>query len=190
MFLHEIYRHLYSRSPLDCLGQARFIHDQYGNRLRNDKSISFLIAELSKVTEELTCLMADMDMGRICSGCALREGGGCCSIYMAGECDTLQILMNLLAGNEVNLMRENGTDCCFLGPDGCVFLFKPMFCLNYNCSHISKAAGGEKMRRLEKKSGVQLSAQYKLEQQLLNVLRSQNEMVMDFLTFCKGNNCG
>ena len=171
MTLQYLYKHLYGRSPLDCLRLARQLHDQYGDELRNNKRIAQLLDELSCSIRELSKQMEVVGMGKTCSDCASKDGGGCCSLYMAGECDTLQILMNLLANIRVEVVRDNGTDCCFLGPSGCTFLFKPMFCLNYNCNHISKGAGNDLMKQLEMKSAAQLAAQHSLEQNLLVFMR-------------------
>ena len=176
MTVQELYSYLYGRSPSESLLLARQLHRQYGDELRNDEQIVQLLKELNRSTQELDTQMTAMDMGKTCSDCASQEGGGCCSLYMAGECDTLQILMNLLVNIEVEMIRDNGTDCCFLGPTGCTFLFKPMFCLNYNCIHISTGAGKELMKQLEMKSGAQLTAQHDLEKQLLVFMRNRPGM--------------
>jgi len=167
MTLRDLYQYLYGGSPVDCLQIARQLHNQYGEDLKSNMQIMKLVKELRRATRELDTQMTVMNMGRICSDCGARDGGGCCSLFMAGECDTLQILMILLVDINVEVVRDNGSDCCFLGSSGCIFTFKPMFCLNYNCGQISKIVDEKLMQQLEKKSGIQLAAQYGLEKQLL-----------------------
>ncbi len=167
MILQDLYKYLYGSSPVDCLQMARQLHNQYGEDLQSNKPIMKFVEELRGATRELNTQMAMMDMGRICSDCGAGDSGGCCSLYMAGECDTLQILMNLLVDIDVEVVQDNGPDCCFLGPSGCIFIFKPMFCLNYNCSRIRNTTGKKLMQQLENRSGIQLAAQYGLEKHLL-----------------------
>lgn len=52
-------------------------------------------------------------------------------------------------GINVTIQHKNDIDCCFLGSHGCILPIKPIFCLNYNCTHIQGAATPEEMRLLE-----------------------------------------
>ncbi len=173
MNIQILYQQLYSSPALESLKYARALYSQYGAKLKENERIDRLLEELNNKTHGLSMQMGSMEMGEICTACASRDTGGCCSRYMADECDVLQILMNLLAGVAVSAMHDSKTDCFFLGSTGCVFLFKPMFCLNYNCSGIKEAAGKDEIEKLEKVAGSQLTAQYKLEQELLRFLKEQ-----------------
>lgn len=111
-----------------------------------------------------------MDLGRLCGQCASRPDGGCCSEYMAGNTDSLQILINLLLGIEVTLRADSGADCCFLGPRGCLFAVKPMFCLNYNCSHILNGAEPGQLAILYQRAAAVLSLQTQVEELLVEAI--------------------
>jgi hypothetical protein len=112
--------------------------------------------------------MAAMAMGATCTQCAGRPGGGCCSRYMAAENDVLQLLLNMLAGVQVHIQQDNRIECCFLGKTGCILSFKPMFCLNYICSHIKGKGDRANLLLLEQRTGDLLTKQAAMEQLLLD----------------------
>ena len=69
-------------------------------------------------------------------------------------------------------VNENPAECCYLGAAGCIFAFKPMFCLNYNCHRIRATAEGAPLRELERLAGILLGSQYALERLLFRSLAS------------------
>ncbi len=151
---------------------AEGLAESYGKDLEQNDSIKDGLAKARILVSTLDAQMADMDMGRICSGCAARVDGGCCSTYMGNENnDALLLLMNHLAGVEVSLVCDNGVECSFLGKKGCILLLKPIFCLNYLCKQIRARASAEEIILLEQKSGALLTAQYQLEQLLIGFLQ-------------------
>jgi hypothetical protein len=94
---------------------------------------------------------------------------------MAGETDELQILINLVAGVDIRVVSHTDDICAFLGNDGCQFLFKPMFCLNYLCRGIRLRTDPLSLRYLEMLTGILLQRQYALEQYLLDWLRRRGK---------------
>ena len=150
---------------------AKGIYRQYGPclLLATDLLTDFDI--LKKSAELLNTHMREMSMGEICVRCARKEDGGCCSLYMAGETDAIQLLMNLLVGGSVEQVRGDDVACCLLARNGCLFLIKPMFCLNYNCTKIHDAASTQNINTLEDLTGQLLCKQYEVEKKLLDRLR-------------------
>ncbi len=173
MTIQQLHRQFYLRPAKESLQLAEELCHRYGGEILGSRRFVQLLDELSLETTKLSSQMANMKMDVICTACASTKKGGCCSLYMADESDVLQILMNLIAKVPVTIKCTNGTECWFLGPTGCVFRFKPMFCLNYNCIRIRKSAGDKEMAELERTTGSQLSAQYRLEQELFAFLSSQ-----------------
>lgn len=155
------------------LASARRLFAQWGDGLRVDDGLGRMLESLVAAAAAVRDQMAAMQLGTRCLACASRSGGGCCSEYMAGESDELQLLMNLLAGVEVRLIARVDDSCPFLATDGCQFLIKPMFCLNYLCLEIRSRSDGESLRKLEALTGTLLQRQYALEQALLDWLRRQ-----------------
>ena len=92
---------------------------------------------------------------------------------IAAETDVAQLLMNMLAGVVAGIQRSNGTDCCYLGDKGCIFLFKPMFCLNYNCSIITLGGQRDHLRRLEKRTGMLLRTQQDMENRMIDFFKGK-----------------
>ncbi len=162
----------YKGNGPEKLRWARKFYDSCGAALLEDKKVVSLLAALQEAAGQLDLHMAAMDMGKRCSLCAATEKGGCCSGYMGDENnDVLQLLMNMLAGVSLT-NEENDTDDCFLlAGKGCSLLFKPIFCVNYLCSHIRTAATETELTTLERRTGALLSMQVELEAVLMGLLR-------------------
>jgi len=164
---------LYNGSVVEKLQIARKLLHQHGELLKNSDGLGEVLDRMRLLAAQLQDHMTAMDMGRLCVRCAARAGGGCCSLYMAGETDAVQLLLNMLAGVTVEPVRDDGVECCYLGPRGCIFLFKPMFCLNYNCTHILQDASPVELARLESLAGQLLGQQYDAEKIILDCLTRQ-----------------
>jgi len=160
----------YSGTVEEKLTAARKLFTIYGSCLLQQQDIGDDLAGLRQHEAVLDAQMGAMQMGKRCSACAKEPGGGCCSSYMAGNTDAILLLINLLMGIEVSIQHTNEIDCCFLGSHGCILPIKPIFCLNYNCTHIQDAATLEEMRHLDKHAGTLLSLQTKTEGLLLELI--------------------
>lgn len=172
MKYREIIECCYCGNGLEKLARANAIFLKHGNDLQGDLGIGSQLRKIKERAASLDSHMALMGMGKNCAACAATESGGCCSNYMGHEnTDVLQILMNLLAGVEVKEANSDGIECSFLGKRGCIFLLKPIFCLNYLCSHIEEASDTDHLSLLEKKSAMLLQAQVELEQKLIRTLQ-------------------
>jgi len=140
----------------------------YGGELQQDAGVRAGMTRFHPLYRELTQQMLAMGLDRTCSACGEKNGGGCCSLAFAAETDVVQLLINMLAGVEVRIRQENGAECCYLGKTGCIFMAKPMFCLNYNCAIIRFGNNERDLRLLEILTGRLLSAQQDLEKSLLD----------------------
>lgn len=166
-FLNQLYN-----GPVEVKQRlADKLYTRHRKTLLQDNILSVALKELKDSAIQLNTQMARMRMGELCVQCAMKNGGGCCSLYMAGETDGVQMLMNLLVGGKLVQVRNDGIECCFLGEKGCLFFFKPMFCLNYNCKQIHDVAHAQDMEHLERLTGQLLSKQYEVEQRILQILR-------------------
>ena len=148
---------------------------RYGAELLQDPQVAAGITDLRCLHEALQQQMLTMEMDRSCTRCAQTSGGGCCSMAIAAETDVLQLLMNMLAGVVVEIQRSNGTDCCYLGEKGCIFLFKPMFCLNYNCSTITLGGQRDHLRILEQQTGILLRGQQDMENRMIDFFQREGK---------------
>ncbi|MCL2457946.1 MAG: hypothetical protein FWF31_03695 [Desulfobulbus sp.] len=169
----QLMRTLYEGRPADKLATAEALH---GELAPCPGDLPLLTGELGRLRLECQALagqMEDMQLGRLCSHCATRPGGGCCSAFMADNTDALQILINLLLGVPVAVQPESGENCCFLGPTGCLFPAKPIFCLNYNCTHILTGADPADLSVLYLRAASVLSRQTRIEGMLLDMVRDR-----------------
>jgi len=158
------------------LAVAQKLHADLAQELAANGAFVRMLAQAEVLEKELAQTMASLELGVLCTACGAKVGGGCCSRFMAGENDAVQLLLNLMAGVPVAILREDG-ECCFLGERGCLLRFKPMFCLNYNCQQIRDGAGMVRMQGLEQAAGRLLQQQYGLEQLLLEFLRQRGRLV-------------
>jgi len=168
-------RDFYGGSIHARLGVAQQLHADFGPELAANGAFARMLAQAEVLEKELAQTMASLELGALCTACGVKVGGGCCSSFMAGENDAVQLLLNLMAGVPVAVLREDD-ECCFLGKKGCLLLFKPMFCLNYNCQQIRAGAGMIRMQGLEQAAGRLLQQQYGLEQLLLEFLRQRGRL--------------
>lgn len=166
----------YAGSIQARLAVAQRLYADLAPELAASEAFAPRLAQAVGLAGELARTMAELDLGALCAVCGAKPGGGCCSSFMAGENDAVQLLLNLLAGVPVAMLRED-EECCFLGERGCLLLFKPMFCLNYNCRQIRQGAAPARMQRLEQGVGRLLQQQYGLEQLLLEFLRQRGRLI-------------
>lgn len=150
------------------LATARMLYKEHGAVLLRDNHIQEQLLLLKAASKGLNDQMVTMDMPSRCTRCAAR-GGGCCSALMADNSDALLLLINMLIG--ISIRRHHHSDqCCFLGEQGCTLAIKPIFCLNYNCSHILTSSQPATLRQLEQSSATLLCRQTMLEAALLQFI--------------------
>ncbi len=165
----------YSGTVAEKLTVARTLYTRHAVRLT--ASSPLFREELNLLQHRAFALgdhMQSMDLGSLCSLCATRDNGGCCSAYMANNTDALLLLINLLLGIQVQSRNTEDENCCFLGELGCLFLVKPIFCLNYNCKSILDSAETANLGNLYQLAGAVLSQQTHVETRLLNAIRDHD----------------
>lgn len=171
LFTSSRFQHWYHGTPAEKLAQARLLQQELGEQLFADTAIKAALAQMRHHCQALSDQMQAMAMGVLCTTCAARADGGCCSAYMADNTDSLQILINLLLGQAVQLREPADSECCFLGATGCPFMAKPIFCLNYNCHHIQTGSNPDALILLEQRAAAVLSQQTAIESLLLERVR-------------------
>ena len=159
-------QHFYNGTPADKLASARRLHAVFAAR-PEETALAAALAELRKHAEALAAHMRRLDFGALCTACASRPDGGCCSAYMADNVDAVLLLINLLLGGEVRPVGTDPAGCRFLGERGCVLLIKPIFCLNYNCRAILDTTPAAGLAELFRRAAAVLSHQTRVEEMLL-----------------------
>lgn len=173
---------IYGGSIESRLAFGLLLFKKFGKPFAELTSVSVALARMQTQESDLAAHMQSLMLGKVCFSCAASDSGGCCSRYMAGETDSLQILINLMAGVDVAQVNYSPAECCYLGAaTGCIFNFKPMFCLNYNCSSIKVQANGSGLRQLEKFAAVLLGSQYDLEMHLFRLLSTHESLQKEIL---------
>ena len=166
--LPNLYTLIYGGNVETKLAMARRLFSRYGREIERDQQISPGIAALLRLRQGLSRQMLTMGLDVICCRCAQKTGGGCCSEAIAAETDVAQLLLNMLAGVLVACRQHDGVSCPYLGENGCIFLFKPVFCLNYICPDIAGRSQDAELGILERLTGGLLQAQTGIESLLLD----------------------
>ena len=164
---------LYEGDPNDRLTAAVALLAPGRSWWLHGSGLAQAIEQLRQDALALEAHMTAMGLGRLCSQCASRPGGGCCSAYMAGNTDAIQMFINLLLGIALRPRDIVDENCRFLGERGCLFLIKPIFCLNYLCTHITNAATTENLNTLHRLSAAVLGGQTRIETVILDRWRRQ-----------------
>lgn len=154
---------------------AKNIYRTLGSDLFTDQICQSLL-QMKVLEKDLAEQMKLVNFAQFCRQCAAKEGGGCCSVFMADENEALQLLMNLMAGVAVDICREDGKECYFLAEKGCILVYKPMFCLNYDCTTIKNCDSQIAFSRYESSCGNLLQEQWRLEQLLLARLQDLGQL--------------
>lgn len=173
--LPRLYGLFYTGDVGDKLLTAHELFRLYGRELASEADIAALLPVLERRQKGVVRQMGAMEMGSLCTACAKGADGGCCSMSFAAETDVVQLLLNLLAGVEIVRVEDSGADCCYLGERGCLFPYKPMFCLNYLCMNITFSSSGEELGRLEAQTAKLFAVQQLLEEKLINFFRRKLE---------------
>jgi len=172
-FRHECFWGALTRK----ISLANELYEEQGSALLAKPDIAQQLEVMNKHAASVSKSMQNTTIPEQCTICATTgKNGGCCSLSMADENDTILLLANLLAGNAVRAQRDDGRECSFLGPAGCSLRFKPMFCLNYLCSHIRKRLTLDELRKLDRAAGLLLQSQYRAEQILLADLQTSGSI--------------
>lgn len=169
MHRQELFDAIFYGTVETRLDLSKMLYDRLETQLVTDSALQASLKLLQDRAEALSRHMEKMEMGKTCSSCAVDAGGGCCSLTITEETDAIQLLMNMLVGVDVKIVRNNGEECSFLGDRGCIFSFKPMFCLNYNCWKVNAAGSPDDLHQLHHLTGQLLGQQYAVETMLLRM---------------------
>lgn len=171
-------QHFYSGTPADKLAAAHRLHTVFAAR-PEDAQLAAALDELREQAEALAAHMRSLDFGALCTACASRPDGGCCSAYMADNVDAVLLLINLLLGCDVRPVGTDPAGCRFLGERGCVLLIKPIFCLNYNCRAILDTTPAVGLAELFRRAAAVLSHQTRVEELLLARLEQTDLLALE-----------
>jgi hypothetical protein len=163
---HDLY---FASVPIK-LALAGELNAKHGARLAAAPEISSLLARVEEAATGLGQVMESMAMPALCRECGSRPAGGCCSLEMTNETDSILLLANMLLGIAVAVQRDDGIECSFLGPRGCILRLKPIFCLNYNCAGIHAANSPATLATLGQAASRLLNLQTDLEDAILEQL--------------------
>jgi hypothetical protein len=179
--LSHLYDLLYGGDVGMKLEVADTLFRLYGRELVENTRVADGMSSMHRLHQSLQEHMLQLGMDRTCSKCGFADSGGCCSIDIAAETDVPQLLLNMLAGIAVSFRTKIDGECCYLDENGCIFQFKPIFCLNYNCDRIRTSEQRDNLKILEYRTGMLLKAQHDMENCLIDFLRQRLPFVYEHI---------
>ena len=171
--------------PTECFDQGLSIQDKiklaqnlyvsWQDALRKQIHINNLLRELERRIKSTRESMMDFRIVQICKGCDEKEGGSCCGAGVENKFDTYLLLVNLLLG--VSLPEHHvRTDSCYLLTDkGCILKMRLVLCIDFLCDKILNALSVGEHLRLQKISGEELVAGFRLYDAIKKFLRQAGD---------------
>ncbi|MEF3168656.1 MAG: hypothetical protein K6360_04885 [Deltaproteobacteria bacterium] len=157
----------------DLIHLAESIFRDHGAGLLADPELGLLLTEYEKEIHSTGHLMEELGTFADCSGCAVREPGGCCGAGIEDWYGLPHLLINLLLGREIPMDRTHEACCLFLGESGCRLLARHDICVNYLCDRITKRLAAQDLDHLKAQAGRELFAGWQAERRLLHLLKTR-----------------
>ena len=171
--------------PTKCFDQGLSIQDKiklaqnlYVSRqdaLRKQFQINNLLADLERCMRVSRESVLDFSIIEIYKCCDEKKGSSCCGAGMENKFDTYLLLVNLLLG--VSLPEYHvGTNSCYLLTDkGCSLQVRLVLCVDFLCDKILDTLSVEEHLRLQKISGEELVAGFRLYDGIKQFLRQAED---------------
>jgi hypothetical protein len=179
-FSEQDRQHLMMR-PTECFDQglsiqkkiklAQNLYILWRDALGKQSQINNLLADLERCISVSREYMLEFRIIEICKRCDEKEGGSCCGSGMENKFDAYLLLVNLLLG--VSLPEYHlRTDSCYLLTDkGCILKVRLLLCIDFLCDKIMDALSVKEYLSLQKISGEELVAAFKLYDAIKKFLR-------------------
>ena len=173
-------QHLMMR-PSECFDQGLPIQDKiklaqnlyhsWKHALRKQSHIHSLLLELDTCLRVSRKSMWELKIVEICKYCDEQEGGSCCGTGMENKFDTFLLLVNLLLGVSLPEHHLRTESCYLLTDEGCVLKVRLVLCVDFLCDKILNRLSVEELRSLQKISGEELIAGFRLYDAVKKFLR-------------------
>lgn len=145
----------------------------HGAAIRRDAALSALLETALAAAGRTFALMERTGVVAACTACAARTPGGCCFPEIAPCYDETLLLVNRLAGADLDEESHEPASCRFCGPRGCRLRARYGFCVTYLCPDLATRLGPETVARLSATAGAELWATFELERALAAWLRDR-----------------
>ena len=173
-------QHLMMRAT-ECFDQGLSIQDKiklaqnlyvsWQDALRKQLHINNLLADLERCLKASRESMQDLRIIDICKCCDEKEGGSCCGAGMENKLDTYLLLVNLLLGVSLPECHVRTNSCYLLTDNGCILRMRLVLCIDFLCDKILNVLSVEEHLRLQKISGEELLAGFRLYDAIKKFLR-------------------
>jgi hypothetical protein len=173
-------RHLMMR-PTECFDQGLSIQEKiklaqnlyilWKDALGKQSQINNLLADLERCISVSRESMLELRIIEICKRCDEKEGGSCCASGMENKFDAYLLLVNLLLGASLPEYHLRTDSCYLLSEKGCILKVRLVLCVDFLCDKILDALSVEEYLSLQKMSGEELVAGFRLYDAIKKILR-------------------
>ena len=178
--------HLMMR-PTECFDHGLSIQDKiksaqnlyllWKDTLRKQSHINTLLADLERCIRISRKSMLEFRIVEICKRCDEKEGGSCCGAGMENKFDTLLLLLNLLLGVTLQEHHSRKDSCYLLTDKGCILKVRLVLSVDFLCDKILNALRVEELLSLQKISGEELVAGFRLYDAIKQFMRQAETQV-------------
>ena len=155
---------LYDRLILEKISEAHSLFMIWGEALRKDPHIIFLLTSLDKKISASWKAMEAFGVGSACRICSEEDGTTCCGAGIENRYTPRLLLINLLLGNAFPEKRFRPHGCFFLSERGCSLKARLVLCVNYLCSKIQGMGSPEELARLQTITGLEMDTGFLLDE--------------------------
>ncbi len=151
----------------DRIALARYLLEQYGQRLIEEKTVQQLLTRLKKGMERSHRTMRYLGVSDACAQCDAHEPeGSCCSTGLEKKIDSPLLLINGLLGVSLHERGIRRGSCAFLGDRGCILKVRHMLCIDYLCPKLEHGLGREKLILMQQATEDEIEALFLLREEI------------------------
>ncbi|MEJ5299732.1 MAG: hypothetical protein WHS38_01955 [Thermodesulforhabdaceae bacterium] len=157
----------------DLIEQAREAYIAYEPLLKH--AVKEFMEETLKAVEKSRVVFQRLGVSEICRQCDKEEGGSCCGAGIEYNYTVPLLIANMLAGVNLPISRFDEKSCYFLGPKGCMLLFRHTLCVNFFCKKLYDLLGAEQIVLLQMTIGDEIDLTFKLCEAIYKIMQTSKK---------------
>jgi hypothetical protein len=155
------------------ISEAQNLFEIWGDGLRKDPRIFFLLNGLDKKIAASGGARHDFGVSAACTCCNEEDGETCCGAGIENKYTSRILLINLLFGNPLPEKRLWSNGCFFLSENGCSLKARLVLCVNYLCLKIQRMLPAEDLASLQEITGEEMDESFILEEAVKKFIKEK-----------------
>lgn len=146
------------------------IYSDRGKNIKN--SLSLLLEKARRAVEKSRSVSYHLGIGEICHRCDKEEGGSCCGAGIENRYREELLVANMLCGVFPPSSYFDENSCYFLGPEGCILIFRHTLCVNFLCKKLYDLLGIKQIILIQNAIGEEIELTFRLCDQISRIIRA------------------